>query len=199
VEDGLAICFDDGVMAIKRESAPVVDPTPRKSLRVQARSTRVRLVVEEGPGQLRLASETEVLQVARSLLKRRLRRGRPLPDPQAVQHYLQFTIGTLDHEVFFILLLDGQQRLIAEKVLFRGTATQTAVYPREVVKEALAVNACSVILAHNHPSRSSQPSSSDRALTQTLKSALALVDIEVLDHILVTDQGTVSMAALGMV
>jgi DNA repair protein RadC len=198
VEDGPAIGLDDGAMATKRETAQVVGQTTIKALRAKA-PTRVRLVVEEGPGQLRPASEIEVLRVAQSLLKRRLRKGRSLPDPKAVQQYLQLTIGTLDHEVFLILLLDGQQRLLAEKVLFRGTTTQTAVYPREVVREALAANACAVILAHNHPPRSSQPSPSDRTLTQTLKSALALVDIEVLDHILVTDQGTVSMAALSMV
>ena len=179
--------------------AQVFGQTPIKVLRAKARSTRVRLVVEDGPGQLRPASEIEVLQVAQSLLKRRLRKGRPLPNPKAVQQYLQLTIGTLDHEVFFILLLDGQQRLIAEKVLFRGTATQAAVYPREVVKEALAVNACAVILAHNHPSGVAEPSQADEIITTRLRDALALVDIRLLDHLIVGDDTCTSLAERGIV
>jgi DNA repair protein RadC len=105
----------------------------------------------------------------------------------------------LHHEVFAVLFLDSQHRLIALEEMFRGTLTQTSVYPREVVKQALTLNASSVVLAHNHPSGTAQPSRADEALTHTLKAALALVDVRVLDHFVVTASQAVSMAELGLV
>jgi DNA repair protein RadC len=119
--------------------------------------------------------------------------------PQAVRDYLQLQLGGLHHEVFAVLFLDSQHRLIALEEMFRGTLTQTSVYPREVVKRALTLNASSVVLAHNHPSGTAQPSRADEALTQTLKAALALVDVRVLDHFVVTASQAVSMAELGLV
>ena len=119
--------------------------------------------------------------------------------PQAVKDYLRLQIGVLEHEVFCVVFLDAQHRLIAVQEMFRGTVTQTSVYPREVVKESLALNAAAVILAHNHPSGAAEPSRADEFLTQTLKSALALVDVRVLDHLVVAGADTVSMAERGLV
>ena len=112
---------------------------------------------------------------------------------------LRLQIGVLEHEVFCVVFLDAQHWLIALKEMFRGTVTQTSVYPREVVKESLALNAAAVILAHNHPSGAAEPSRADEFLTQTLKTALALVDVRVLDHLVVAGADTVSMAARGLV
>src|SRR2546425_7611447 len=108
-----------------------------------------------------------------------------MSSPQAVKDYLRLQIGVLEHEVFTIIFLDAQHRLIALKEMFRGTVTQTSVYTREVIKEALALNAAAVILAHNHPSGAAEPSRADEFLTQSLRTALALVDVRVLDHLVV--------------
>ena len=139
-----------------------------------------------------------VLELARRALAENLRQKTVFETPQAVRDYLQLQLGSRPHEVFAILFLDSQNRLIALEELFRGTLTQTSVYPREVVIRTLALNAASVVLAHNHPSGSAQPSRADKALTQNLKSALALVDVRVLDHFVVTSTQAVSMAELGL-
>jgi len=117
--------------------------------------------------------------------------------PDAVKHYLQLHLSALAHEVFAVLFLDMQNRLIAMEEMFRGTLSQTSVYPREVVKRALHHQAGAVVLAHNHPSGSVQPSRADEMLTQTLKAALALVDVRVLDHVIVGQGQTLSMAERG--
>lgn len=122
-----------------------------------------------------------------------------LASPDAVKDYLRLKLATKPHEVFAVLFRDCQHRVIEFSEMFRGTLTQTSVYPREVVKEALHHNAAAVILAHNHPSGSATPSRADEALTQTLKAALALVDVRVLDHFVVTTSEPLSMAQLGMV
>ena len=119
--------------------------------------------------------------------------------PDAVKDYLRLQARGLTHEVFSVMYLDAQNRLVNYEAMFRGTLTQTSVYPREVVKQALTENAASVILHHNHPSGTCEPSRSDEALTQTLKSALALVDIRVLDHVITSDGGALSMAERGLV
>jgi DNA repair protein RadC len=118
--------------------------------------------------------------------------------PDAVKHYLQLHLSRLGHEVFAVLFLDAQNRLIAMEELFRGTLTQTSVYPREVVLRALHYQAASCVLAHNHPSGTVQPSRADEALTQTLKAALALVDVRVLDHVIVAPGHALSMAERGL-
>lgn len=118
--------------------------------------------------------------------------------PDAVKQYLCLRLGDLPHESFGVLFLDCQSRLIAYETMFRGTLTQTSVYPREVVIEALAYNAASVILTHNHPSGSPHHSKADKALTRTLKNALALVDVRVLDHVIVAGNKATSMAELGV-
>ena len=157
------------------------------------------LLVRDVDGQYRPAHADEVLCHARRLLANRVRRGATMSSPQAVKDHLRLEIGVLEHEVFCVLFLDAQHRIIALKQLFRGTVSQTSVYPREVVKEALSVNAAAVILAHNHPSGAAEPSRADEFLTQTLKSALALVDVRVLDHLVVSGADVVSFAERGLI
>lgn len=122
-----------------------------------------------------------------------------MSSPQAVKDYLRLNLSTLQHEEFWCLWLDSQNRLIAAESLFRGTLTQTSVYTREVVKSALAHNACAVILAHNHPSGVCEPSSADELLTNTIKQALSLVDCKVLDHFIVAGVGCLSFAERGLI
>lgn len=119
--------------------------------------------------------------------------------PTAVKSYLSVLYLTKAHEVFVVLFLDAQNRLIAAEEMFRGTLTQTSVYPREVVLRALDHHAAAVILSHNHPSGCVQPSRADEALTQTLKQALALVDMRVLDHVICAAGETLSMAEMGLI
>jgi DNA repair protein RadC len=136
---------------------------------------------------------------ALAILERRLIRPEEvLSSPMAVRAYLALMLATLPHEVFCIVFLDAQNRLIATEQLFRGTLTQTTIYPREVVKRALHHNAAGVILAHNHPSGVAEPSQADRWLTDQLKAALALVDVRVLDHFVVAGTNTLSFAERGM-
>ena len=119
--------------------------------------------------------------------------------PDAVKHYLQLHLGCEPCEHFAVLFLDSQHRAIAFERMFSGTLTQVSVYPREVVLAALRHNAAAVILAHNHPSGSVQPSQADEALTETLKQALALVDVRVLDHVIVGGTQALSMAERGLI
>lgn len=156
------------------------------------------LLVRDVDGQYRPARAEEVLSQARRVLSQRVRRGATMSSPQAVKDHLRLEIGALEHEVFCVLFLDAQHRIIVLKKMFRGTVTQTSVYPREVVKEALAQNAAAVILAHNHPSGAPEPSRADEYLTQTLKTALALVDVRVLDHLVVGAGDVVSFAERGL-
>lgn len=124
----------------------------------------------------------------------------PLFDsPQAVASYLRLLIGKRPHEMFTVMFLNSQHQLIATEELFRGTLTQTSVYPREVVLRALHHQAAAVVLAHNHPSGTTKPSQADQMLTGTLKHALALVDVRVLDHFIVTAGECQSMAEMGLV
>ncbi len=152
----------------------------------------------KGLGPAKRAELVAVLELARRALAEELKEKPLFATPQAVRDYLQLQLGSRPHEIFAVLFLDSQHRLIALEELFRGTLTQTSVYPREVVVRALALNAASVVLAHNHPSGAAQPSRADEALTQTLKSALGLVDVRVLDHFVVTGSQAVSMAELGL-
>jgi DNA repair protein RadC len=157
------------------------------------------LLVRDVDGQYRPASSEEVLQQARRVLSHRVRRGATMSSPEAVKDYLRVQLGVLEHEVFCVIFLDAQHRIVALKEMFRGTVTQTSVYPREVVKESLAVNAAAVILAHNHPSGVAEPSRADEFLTQSLRQALALVDVRVLDHLVVAGADVTSFAELGLV
>jgi DNA repair protein RadC len=142
------------------------------------------------------------LQAARELAARAIAedlRGRDcLSSPRAVGDLLKLKLAGLPHEVFVCLQLDAQHRVIAIEELFRGTLTQTSVYPREVVKAALRANAAAVIFAHNHPSGVAEPSQADEILTRSLKSALALVDVQVLDHFIVAGTRVMSFAERGL-
>lgn len=119
--------------------------------------------------------------------------------PKAVKDYLRMALGGRQQEVFMVLFLDAQNRLIASEELFHGTLTQTSVYPREVVKRALMHNAAAVMLSHNHPSGLAEPSSADRSLTEALMQALGLVDVRVLDHIVIGEQEALSFAERGLI
>ena len=138
-----------------------------------------------GMGAAKYAQLQAILEMARRALSEQMKSGDAFSTPGAVRDYLRLHLAGLDHEVFFALWLDAQNRLIAGEELFRGTLTQTSVYPREVVKRALWHNAAAVVFAHNHPSGVSEPSSADQSLTGELKQALALVDVRVLDHFIV--------------
>ena len=153
----------------------------------------------KGLGPAKRAELVAVLELARRALAQQLREREVFDSPNAVKHYLQLHLAAKGHEVFAVLFLDSQHRLLALEEMFRGTLTQTSVYPREVVLRALHHHAAAVVLAHNHPSGSVQPSRADEALTQTLKSTLALVDVRVLDHIIVAPGQALSMAEQGLI
>ncbi len=152
----------------------------------------------KGLGPAKRAQLLAVLELARRALAQQLRERAVFDSPQAVTQYLQLHLAGKPHEVFAVLFLDHQHRLIAMEELFRGTLSQTSVYPREVVLHALQHQAAAVVLAHNHPSGTVQASPADLALTQVLRSALALVDVRVLDHIIVAPGAGLSMAEQGL-
>ena len=152
----------------------------------------------KGLGPAKRAELMAVLELARRAMAQQLREREVFDSPQAVQHYLQLHLAGRTHEVFAVLFLDSGNRLIAMEELFRGTLTQTSVYPREVVLRALHHHAAAVVLAHNHPSGSVQPSRADEVLTQTLKTALGLLDVRVLDHVIVGPGQALSMAEQGL-
>lgn len=153
----------------------------------------------KGLGPAKRAELMAVMEMARRGLSGSLSAQPVFGSPQLVKDYLQMRLGRLPHEVFAVLFLDAQQRLIACEELFRGTLTQTSVYPREVLKRALELNAAAVILSHNHPSGVLEPSRADELLTQTLKSSLQMVDIRVLDHVVVSHGGALSFAERGLI
>ncbi len=152
----------------------------------------------KGLGPAKRAEIVAVLELARRAMAQQLTERAVFADPHAVKHYLQLHLAARAHEVFAVVFLDVQNKLLAMEELFRGTLTQTSVYPREVVIRALHHQAAAVVLAHNHPSGSVQPSRADEALTNTLKAALALVDVRVLDHIIVAPGQALSMAEQGL-
>lgn len=157
------------------------------------------LYVREAAGQYRKASVDEILGAATSVLEQRLLRSRvAMTSPQVVKDYLVTRLGSLQHEVFGVVFLDSQHGVIAVEQLFRGTLSQTSVYPREVLKESLARNAAALILWHNHPSGSPEPSRADEFLTTTLKAALAFIDVRVLDHMIVAGNKVTSFAERGL-
>jgi DNA repair protein RadC len=149
-------------------------------------------------GRAKFAQLQAVIEMARRALREKLSTGNALNSPSAVRDYLRLKMQSLPHEVFVAMFLDAQNRVIETEELFRGTLTQTSVYPREVVKRALHHNAGALILAHNHPSGVAEPSHADETLTQALKQALALVDIRVLDHFIVAGSSVLSFAERGL-
>jgi len=156
------------------------------------------LKMVKGLGPAKQAELLAVFEMARRALSQRLKEREAFHTPGAVKQYLQLQLAHKNHEVFAVLFLDHQNRMLAMEELFRGTLSQTSVYPREVVLRALHHQAAAVVLSHNHPSGSVQPSRADEHLTQTLKASLALVDVRVLDHIIVGQGQALSMAEQGL-
>lgn len=157
------------------------------------------LLIRNENGDTRVATVDEIIHLARELMSRRLRRGALLTSPKLVRDFLSIRLGTLEHEMFCVMLLDKRHRLIEFVELFRGTIDGASVHPREVVKLALAKNAAALLLCHPHPSGVAEPSQADEYITQRLKDALALVDIRVLDHLIIAGGVVVSMAERGLV
>jgi DNA repair protein RadC len=156
------------------------------------------LAAMPGLGSAKSAQLQAALELSRRALREELAARDVLSSPRAVRDYLRLALAGRQHEVFVVLLLDAQHRVIHCEELFRGTLTQTSVYPREVVKCALRHNAAAVIFAHNHPSGVAEPSHADEILTRSLKSALGLVDVQVLDHFVVAGSATTSFAERGL-
>jgi DNA repair protein RadC len=176
-------------------SAELLQPNGVAGL-LQASAKSLKLT--KGLGPAKQAELLAVFELARRALGQQLQQREVFHTPGAIQHYLQLQLAHKNHEVFAVLFLDNQNRLLASEELFRGTLSQTSVYPREVVMRALHHQAAAVVLSHNHPSGSVQPSRADEHLTQTLKAALALVDVRVLDHIIVGQGQALSMAEQGL-
>jgi DNA repair protein RadC len=151
-----------------------------------------------GLGPAKYVQLQAVVEMARRALAEQIQDRDAMSSPQAVRDYLRLSLGARPHEVFVAMFLDAQNRLLGCEELFRGTLTQTSVYPREVVKTALRYNAAGVIFAHNHPSGVAEPSRADELLTQTLKQALSLVEIKTLDHFIVAGSKTISFAERGL-
>ncbi|HEY4081671.1 MAG TPA: DNA repair protein RadC [Burkholderiaceae bacterium] len=152
----------------------------------------------KGLGPAKRAEIAAVLEIARRSLAAELQERAVFKSPEAVKQYCQLQLGGLSHEVFAVLFLDSQQRLIRMETLFQGTLTRTAVYPREVARRALELNACAVILAHNHPSGVAEPSRADELLTGGLQAALGLLDVRVIDHLIVGSGEVISFAERGL-
>jgi DNA repair protein RadC len=162
------------------------------------RAEPARLQGIKGLGPAKRAELLAVMEMARRALAQQMSAGPVFDSPARVRDYLALHLGALEHEVFAVLFLDARHQLLRMEEMFRGTLAQTSVYPREVVKRALALNAGAVVLAHNHPSGSAEPSRADEHLTQALRQALALVDVRVLDHLVVGRGQVVSFAERGL-
>ena len=152
----------------------------------------------KGLGPAKRAELVAVLELARRALAQRLSERTVLATPETMRQYLQLQLASRPYEVFAVLFLDAGMRMITLEEMFRGTLAQTSVYPREVVLKALQFKASHVVLAHNHPSGSAQPSPADESLTRTLQAALALIDVQVLDHIIVAPGEALSMSDRGL-
>jgi DNA repair protein RadC len=152
----------------------------------------------KGLGEAKRAQFAAAIELARRATKEELRSGAALTSPGAVRDYLRLAIGARPYEVFLCMWLDAQHRVIKFDEPFQGTLTQTSVYPREIVKAALACNAAAVIFAHNHPSGVAQPSQADELLTANLKEALALIEVKVLDHFIIAGNQAISFAERGL-
>lgn len=155
------------------------------------------LFVQDAEGSYRPADDDHIIAVARAALDAKIKRQGQIASPQEARAFVSLRLGHLPYEVFAVIFLDAQHRIIEYREMFRGTLTQTSVYPREVLIVAMNLNAAAVILTHNHPSGCSQASRADEALTQSLKATLALVDVRVLDHLIVAAGQVLSMAETG--
>lgn len=152
-----------------------------------------------GMGESKYCQLQAIFEMSRRALDEELQLADSLNAPEKVRDYLTLTLGSLPREVFMVLFVDAQNRVITHEIMFEGTLTQTSVYPREVIKRALVHNAAAVILAHNHPSGVPEPSEADKALTKSLQAALAMIDMQVLDHFIVAGNEMRSFAELGLI
>jgi DNA repair protein RadC len=152
----------------------------------------------KGMGVSKYVQLQAAFEMCRRALGEQMQEKDMLSSPQQVHDYLTLHLSSADHEIFVVLFLDAQNRLMATEEMFRGTLTQTSVYPREVVKKSLYHNAASVILAHNHPSGIAKQSKADEYITQVLKEALSLVDVRLLDHFIVAGNETFSFSKHGL-
>ncbi|WP_310564325.1 RadC family protein [Hydrogenophaga sp.] len=157
------------------------------------------LLIRDVTGQYRPAEADEVLLAAQRLLAAQVRGSDLMDSPAVVKEFLRSRLGHLPHEVFAVMHLNSQNRVLDYVEMFRGTVSQTSVYPREVVRDALLRNSSALVLVHNHPSGEARPSRADEHLTQTIKQATALVDVRVLDHFIVAGEVVCSMAEIGLV
>ena len=169
------------------------------NLRALLTAPATALKETRGIGPVRSATLKAIPELARRYFEASLVVGEPLKSPADTERYLQAKLRDLPHELFCCLYLDNRHRVLKFDELFRGTIDGTSVYPREVVKEALACNAAAVIVAHNHPSGVAEPSQADERITTRLKAALELVDIRLLDHLVVGDGRCTSLASRGLV
>lgn len=160
---------------------------------------RSELAAQEGVGNARLAVLRAIPELARRYYEQALPAGEPIRSPADTEAFLMARLRDLPHELFCCIYLDNRHRILSFEELFRGTIDGTSVYPREVVKQALSVNAAAVILAHNHPSGVAEPSQADERITRRLKAALELVDIRLLDHLVIGDGISTSLASRGMI
>lgn len=167
-------------------------------LRALLHASDADILACRGIGRARLAALRALPKLARRYFEESLPVGELIRSPADTEAFLQARMQHLDHELFCCLYLDNRHRVLRFDELFRGTIDGTSVYPREVVKEALGVNAAAVILAHNHPSGVAEPSQADERITRRLKSALDLVDIRLLDHLIIGDGKTTSLASRGL-
>jgi len=169
------------------------------SLRALLHADSADILACKGIGHARLRVLRALPELARRYYAESLPSGETIRSPVDTEAFLQSQMRHLDHELFCCLFLDNRHRVLSFEALFRGTIDGTSVYPREVVKEALAVNAAAVILAHNHPSGVAEPSQADERITRRLKSALDLVDIRLLDHLIIGDGPATSLARRGLI
>jgi DNA repair protein RadC len=156
------------------------------------------LMVRDERGLYHVASADQILSAARQAIEQKFQRGIACTSPAMIKEYLCAKLAAMDHEVFAVMLMDNQNCLIEYVEMFHGSINQAAVYPREVVKLALKHNAAAMIVSHNHPSGSAEPSEADKMMTQTLQKALALVDVRLLDHVIVAGGTTASFAQRGL-
>ena len=194
----LAVLFQAGL-----PSGPALDLSNRLlarfgSLRKLLHAERQMLARENGIGEARLAMLGALPELARRYFEETLPRGEAIRSPADTETFLLARLRDRPHEVFCCLYLDNRHRVLKFEELFRGTIDGTSVYPRELVKQALTVNAAAIILAHNHPSGVAEPSQADERITRRVKAALELVDIRLLDHLIIGDGISTSLASRGM-
>ncbi|MCX4161081.1 MULTISPECIES: DNA repair protein RadC [Paraburkholderia] len=168
------------------------------SLRAMLDATPADFSGIRGIGPAKTAQLLAILEIARRALAEKIRERSVIDSPEAVEDYLRLLIGTRPYEVFVSLFLDARHRLIRSEESSRGSLTRMAVYPREIVRRTLALNAASLIVAHNHPSGAVKPSASDRRLTRMLRDTLTLIDVQLIDHLIVGAQETFSFARAGL-